>query len=197
MAVAAEHAGHAGAMHDDLAPRTRLQANRFGLWLFIASESFLFAALIASRYYLLGFETSEDLNQPLGLAITMILLVSSLTAYMAEESIATNDQRRFLRFTWLTVLLAVVFVGGVAYEWSEAFAHFPPGTLFGTLFFAITGLHAFHVITGAIALAAVGWVGRDARWCDEDHWPVEGVVKYWHFVDVVWVFIFPTLYLLQ
>ena len=62
---------------------------------------------------------------------------------------------------------------------------------------ATTGLHAFHVITGALALAAVGWVGRDGRWNDEDHWPVEGVVKYWHFVDVVWVSIFPTLYLLQ
>jgi cytochrome c oxidase subunit 3 len=195
MAIAADHAH--GAMHDDLAPRVRLQTNRFGLWLFIASESFLFAAVIAARFYLLGFETAEELNQVLGLGITMILLVSSLTAYLAEESIATNDQRKFLRFTWLTVLLAAVFVGGVAYEWSEAFSHFPPGSLYGTLFFTTTGLHAFHVITGALALATVGWVGRDGRWSDEDHWPVEGVVKYWHFVDVVWVFIFPTLYLLQ
>jgi cytochrome c oxidase subunit 3 len=193
MATVVHDTGH----HDDLSATARLDANRFGLWLFIASESFLFAALLSARFYILGTERAEELNQPLGLAITTILLISSLTAYLAEASIAAGEQRAFQRWIWLTVALGVVFTGGVALEWAEAFEHFPPGTPYGTVFFTITGFHAFHVITGAIALAAAGWVGRDGRWGREDHWPVEGVVKYWHFVDVVWVFVFPTLYLVQ
>ena len=193
MAVAVERVAH----HDDLAPRARLSTNRFGLWLFMASETFLFAAAIAARYYLLGFEKPEELNQPLGLAITSILLLSSLTAYLAEASIATDDQRGFRRFTMATVLLGMVFLGGVAYEWSEAFDHFPPQSPFGTVFFTLTGLHAFHVLSGVLALTAVWHVGGDGRWNAEAHWPVEGAVKYWHFVDVVWVFVYPTLYLLK
>jgi cytochrome c oxidase subunit 3 len=185
------------AHHDDLSPADRLRTNRLGLWLFIASESFLFSAVIAARYYLLGFETPEELNQPLGLAITSILLISSLTAYMAETAIAGGDQRGMRRFLLITIALGLVFIGGVAYEWSEAFAHFPPGTLFGTVFFTLTGLHAFHVITGLLAMSSAWWVGRDGRWSAQSHWPIEGVVKYWHFVDVVWVFVFPTLYLLH
>lgn len=199
MAAVTEHAH--GGMHDDLSPARRLAANRFGLWLFIASESFLFGALIAARYYLLGFSTPEHIHtasaQLLGAAITLILLVSSLTAYMAETSVAEGNQRGFQRFLWLTVALGVVFTGGVVLEWKEAFEFFPPGSLYGTVFLTITGFHAFHVITGAMALAAAGWVGRDGHWGPGNHWPVEGVVKYWHFVDVVWVVVFPTLYLLK
>jgi cytochrome c oxidase subunit 3 len=167
--------------HDDLSPSQRLSTNRLGLWLFIASEAFLFSAVIAARYYLLGFHTDEAVNQLLGLAITSILLVSSFTAYLAESSIASDDQRRFLRFTLATVGLGIVFLLGVAFEWSEAFEHFPPDTLFGTVFFTLTGLHAFHVLSGVAALGAVWWVGRDGRWSSTSYWPVEGTVKYWHF----------------
>lgn len=199
MATVAHEQAH--GMHDDLSPARRLATNRLGLWLFIASETFLFAAIITARFYLLGFETPEEVHEPgaqlLGAAITLILLVSSLTAYMAETSIAEGNQKAFRRFIWLTVGLAVVFTGGVVLEWREAFEFFPPNTLYGTVFFTTTGFHAFHVITGAMALAVVGRVGRDGRWGPGNHWPVEGVVKYWHFVDVVWVFVFPTLYLLR
>lgn len=110
---------------------------------------------------------------------------------------AHGDQRRFRRNILFTLGLAVLFLVGVGIEWAEAFRHFPPSTSFGTLFFTLTGVHAFHVLTGIIALLLVFFLGRDGRFTTGNYWGVEGVVKYWHFVDVAWVFIYPTLYLVS
>ncbi len=79
----------------------------------------------------------------------------------------------------------------------EASTHFPPHTGFGTLFFTMTGIHAFHVLSGLIALAVIYGLGRSRRFTAGNYWGVEGTVKYWHFVDVAWVFIYPTLYLVN
>lgn len=175
----------------------RLPINRIGLWLFIFSECFLFAALLTSRYYLQALYRPDDLNQPLGLAITTVLLLSSLSAYRAEASAAHGDQRGFKLNIIATIVLGVLFLVGVGIEWSEAASHFPPRTGFGTLFFTITGIHTFHVITGLIALTIVYYLGRNGRFTEGNSWGVEGTVKYWHFVDVAWVFIYPTLYLVN
>lgn len=185
------------ALHVDHAegPAERLRTNRLGLWLFIASETFLFAALISARFYLLGTERPEELNQTLGLFISVVLLLSSLSAYSAETSAMHDDQRGFKRFTGLTILLGLVFMGGVVLEWREGLEFFPPSTLYGSVFFTLIGFHAFHVFSGVVALVALRWVGRDGRFGSQNFWPVEGVVKYWHFVDIAWVLIFPTLYL--
>ncbi len=187
----------APAVHVDHAesPAERLRTNRLGLWLFIASESFLFAALISARFYLLGTERPEELNQTLGLFISVVLLLSSLSAYSAETSAMHDDQRGFRRHTGTTILLGLVFMVGVVFEWREGLEFFPPSTLYGSVFFTLIGFHAFHVFSGVVALAALLWVGRDGRFGSQSFWPVEGVVKYWHFVDVAWVVIFPTLYL--
>ena len=92
--------------------------------------------------------------------------------------------------------LGLGFVAGVCYEWYLAFQHFPPSSAYGTVFFTITGIHAFHVITGIILLAVVAYLARKPERFGQSHsWGVEGGVKYWHFVDVAWVFIYPTLYL--
>ena len=174
---------------------SRLGMQRLGLWLFLLSESVLVGALLSSRYYLLGLHKAEGLNQALGLAITAVLLLSSLTAYRAETAAAHGEQRRFLGNLLATLALGGLFLVGVALEWREAFLHFPPGTAFGTIFFTTTGIHAFHVLTGLIALGVVARLGRDGRFTRGRAWGVEGTVKYWHFVDVAWVFIYPTLYL--
>jgi cytochrome c oxidase subunit 3 len=174
-----------------------LTLNRIGLWLFLLSETFLFSALLSSRYYLLKLDRAGDLNQALGLAITMVLILSSLSAYRAETAAMHGDQRRFARNMLFTLGLGAIFILGVGIEWFEAFKHFPPGSGFGTVFFATTGIHAFHVLTGLIALAFVLYLGRDGRFAKGNFWPVEGTVKYWHFVDVAWVFIYPTLYLVN
>ena len=175
----------------------RLTINRIGLWLFLFSETFLFAALISSRFFLRGLERPDSLNQLLGLGITMVLLWSSLSAYRAEMAAAHGDQTRFKRNIIITLALGIVFVVGVGIEWKEAFAHFPPSTGFGTIFFTMTGIHAFHVVSGLIALAVVYGLGRNGRFGKGNYWGVEGSVKYWHFVDVAWVFIYPVLYLVN
>jgi len=190
VSVAAEHAPPpAEARH-------RLARNRLGLWMFIISESFLFAAVISGRFYLLGSERPEELNQPLGLAISFVLLSSSFTAYRGETYVAFGD-RRWLRWIAATMGLGLVFLVGVVLEWQEGLRYFPPDTPYGSAFFSLIGLHAFHVLTGLVVLALVWRLGRRGRFGPADHWPVEAAVKYWHFVDVAWVFIFPTVYLVR
>lgn len=176
---------------------SRLRINRVGLWLFLLSESFLFTALLSSRYYLLRTARPDEVNQALGLAITIVLLLSSLTAYRAEASAIHKDLKGLLNNLTATILLGLLFLVGVAIEWREAFHFFPPHTTFGTVFFTTTGIHAFHVLTGIIALAFVRFLARDGRFTQGNYWGVEGTVKYWHFVDVAWVFIYPTLYLVS
>lgn len=104
----------------------RLAINRWGLWLFIASETFLFGALISSRYFLQRLDIPEAVNQPLGLLLTAVLLLSSLSAYQAESSAAHGDQRRYEWNLLATLGLGVLFLVGVGVEWNEDFEHFPP-----------------------------------------------------------------------
>ena len=176
---------------------TRAVINRMGLWLFILSETFLFGALLTSRYYLQGVSRPDEVDQLLGLGLTAILLLSSLTAYRAEASAAHGNQGGFSRNILATIALGLLFMVGVGYEWQQAFHHFPPSTGYGTILFTTTGIHAFHVLTGVIALGFVYFLGRRGRFTTGSSWGVEGTVKYWHFVDVAWVFIYPTLYLVN
>ncbi len=178
-------------------PTWRVRADRLGLWCFIASETFLFGAVIAARYILLGVSRPKELNQPLGLAISLVLILSSLTAYRAETFMAHDDRAGFMRNVTWTILLGLLFLVGVGVEWSEGLRYFPPSTPFGSAFFSLIGLHAFHVFTGVVALAVVRDMARRGRFGSHDHWGVEAVVKYWHFVDVAWVVIFPTVYLVS
>ena len=97
----------------------------------------------------------------------------------------------------LTILLGSLFLVGVGVEWWEELRFFPPQTLYGSAFFTLIGLHAFHIFTGVVALAIVRGLGKRGRFGSTGYWGVDGVIKYWHFVDVAWVFIFPTLYLVS
>ena len=92
------------------------------------------------------------------------------------------------------MLLGVLFLGLVAYEWSIGVTHFPPSTVFGAIFFILTGMHALHLISGIVILALVYLAARRGAFTPENHWGVEGSVLYWHFVDVVWLSVFITLY---
>jgi cytochrome c oxidase subunit 3 len=184
---------HYGGGHHEEDPQ-RPAMNQLGLWLFFVSETFLFGALLSARFYLAGVDRPH-VNQALGLAITSILLVSSLTAYMSEVSISRGDRRAFQRYLLATIVLGVIFAIGVAFEWRTAeFARSEP---YGTAFFTMTGLHASHVISGIVMLVMVYYLGARGHFSGEKHWGVEAVIKYWHFVDVVWVFFYPALYLVS
>lgn len=179
--------------HQDMSFQPR--ANRIGLWMFIFSECFLFAAFLSARWFTTGTERPDDLNQALALAVTIVLLLSSISAYLAETSIRFNHRRNFLIFTGGTILMGLLFLGGVAIELHEATLHYPPETAYGSSYFMLIGLHAFHVITGLIGLVIVFFLGLRGFFGATQYWGVEGVVKYWHFVDLAWVIIYPTLYL--
>ncbi|MGH2538230.1 MAG: cytochrome c oxidase subunit 3 [Candidatus Promineifilaceae bacterium] len=193
MSIAAK-VGHAHHEAEDAPPAERLRRNRMGLWLFLFSELFLFGPLLLSRFYLWGF-TRPDLDQTLGLITTGVLLVSSFFMARAEAAIAHNDRRTFLRGTLITAALGTIFlIGVVGIEWQGHLR--PTDGMYGAVFFGMTGLHALHVLSGVLLILVIWWNGRKGDYSAEQHWPVEATAIYWHFVDVVWVFFYPALYLI-
>ena len=173
-------------------------SNRLGLWLFLLSDAFVFAGLLVSRFNLLGF-TRPHLNQTLGLVVTAVLLISSFFMNRAETSMAHGDQKGFMTGILITIGLGIGFlVGVVGVEWRLAAAEgvTASGDAAGAIFYMMTGMHAFHVLTGVIFLLIVFNNGRKGLYTQEKHWAVEASTVYWHFVDVVWIFFYPALYLI-
>ena len=171
--------------------------NRLGLWLFLVSDSFVFGGLMVMRINLLGL-TRPDLNQLLGLAVTSILLISSFFMNRGETLMHNGDRRGFLLNTAITFVLGLGFLLGVVLlEWRLAIHEglTPDSGPAGAAFFMMTGMHAFHVFTGLILLAVIMANGRRGLY-DEKNYPVEAAAVYWHFVDVVWIFFYPALYLI-
>ena len=173
----------------------KLATNRLGLWLFILSDSFVFIGLLVARFYLLGGQRPE-LDQSLGLIVTTVLLISSFFMNRAETSIAHGDQRQFVISTLVTLLLGAGFLAGViGFEWRLA-PFGPADGMEGAMFYMMTGMHAFHVFTGVLFLLVVLRNGVRGKYSAERHWAVEACANYWHFVDVVWIFFYPALYLI-
>ncbi len=172
--------------------------NRLGLWLFLLSDSFVFGGLLVSRFNLLGLERPH-LNQTLGLIVTCVLLLSSFFMNRAETSIAHGDTKGFLNGTMITIALGLIFlVGVVGLEWRLAKLEdvIVNKDAMGGIFYMMTGMHAFHVLTGVIFLFLVWRNGRKGYFTQEQHWGVEAAAVYWHFVDLVWIFFYPALYLI-
>lgn len=176
--------------------RTKVTTNRLGLWLFIVSDLFLFGGLFIARFYLLGTAERPDVSQIVGLIVTSVLLVSSFFMNRGETAMAYGDQKKFSQSILVTLVLGVLFLIGVlGVEWRIA----PGGPADGaawSLFYAMTGFHALHVLSGVIFLAIIYRNGRKGLYTQERHWPVEAAAIYWHFVDVVWIFFYPALYLI-
>jgi cytochrome c oxidase subunit 3 len=173
----------------------KLRTNRLGLWLFMLSDSFVFGGLLVTRFNLLGM-TRPDLNQYLGLVVTGVLLVSSFFMNRAETQIGQGNQKGFLISTTITMLLGIGFLAGVVgVEWQNA--PFSVGdNAYSAVFFMMTGMHAFHVLTGVIFLGIILNNGRRGLYTSEKHWGVEAATVYWHFIDLVWILFYPALYLI-
>jgi cytochrome c oxidase subunit 3 len=174
--------------------QAKTRTNRLGLWLFFMSESFMFGGLLASRFYLWG-NTRPELDQWLGLAVTSVLLLSSFFMNRAESAIAHDDRATFLNCLLITAGLGVAFlVGVVFFEWQ---GHIKPWDgVYGAVLFGMTGVHALHVLSGIVLILMIWNLGRKGHFSAERHWGVEATAVYWHYVDVIWVFFYPALYLM-
>ena len=182
---------------DDEAYDYKAGTNRLGLWLFLISDTFVFAGLMVVRVNLLGL-TRPALNQTLGLVVTAVLLVSSFFMNRGETLLHNGNRKGFLNHTAVTFLMGLGFLLGVVLvEWRLAIEEglTPSSGPAGAAFFMMTGMHAFHVFTGLILLAIV-WINGRRGLYDVKNYPVEAAAVYWHFVDVVWIFFYPALYLI-
>ncbi len=172
----------------------KLATNRIGLWFFLLSDGFIFGGLFVSRLNLLGL-TRPDVDQFLGLTITSVLLLSSFFANRAEVSMEHGNRPRVLSSLLVAIVLGLAFIAAVlGIEWRVA-PFGPADGAQGAIFYSMTGFHAFHVLTGVIFLSIVRRNVAHNIYTPERHWGVEASVVYWHFVDFVWVFFYPALYL--
>ena len=186
-------------------PDTGLYNAKLGIWLFLASEVMLFGALFSS-YVLLrtGAESwphgSEFLNVWLAFLNTVILIGSSVTMVMAWASLKLGDFKKYRLYMGLTILAGLGFMVVKAFEYGTKFEHhlFPSSNMFLAIYFTLTGLHGLHVLGGMIVNGYFWGPGAKLWKRDPERFAnrIEVAGLYWHFVDLVWIFLFPTLYLL-
>ncbi|MCB9799141.1 MAG: heme-copper oxidase subunit III [Candidatus Omnitrophica bacterium] len=186
-------------------PVTGVTNGKLGIWLFIASEIMLFGGLF-SAYILLRTGSpswphgSSVLNVPLATLNTMLLITSSVTMVMAWASLALKNVGKFKFYLGLTILLACGFLIVKSFEYGTKFEHhhFPSTSTFYAVYFTLTGLHVLHVIGGIIVNAYYLFPGSKMWETNPEQFlcRIENAGLYWHFVDLVWIFLFPTLYLI-
>ena len=194
-----------------------LETQTMGMWVFLLSEIMFFGAVFAAyivyRYAYPGVfeEASHHLNVVIGSANTAVLLTSSFCMALAVSAASRGNRRSLVLFLGLTIVLGLAFLGLKYVEYAQEFAEnlFPggnfiyPGTdparakIFFSLYFTLTGLHAVHMILGILALSALAFFGWRGKFTTGRYAPVEMIGLYWHFVDIVWIFIFPLLYLIN
>jgi cytochrome c oxidase subunit 3 len=190
-------------------------AARLAMWVFLATEILLFTALFAAyavyRFlYPDGFaQSSRAIETWIGFVNTLVLVTSSFTVATGYHHATRGDGKKTALFFGLSVLLAVVFLGFKAVEYTHHFQEgqlpgrfytfagvkAPGAPLFFALYFLITGLHAFHVLVGMTVLIVIGAMAWRGRFSAAYHVPVENAALYWHLVDLIWIFVFPLIYL--
>jgi cytochrome c oxidase subunit 3 len=195
-------------------------ASTLGMWIFLITEIMFFGGMfLAYTVYRGAFPlvfavASSSLNVILGAANTVVLLCSSFTMVMAVRAAQLGQQRAIVVFLILTLLLGGVFLGVKAYEWKDKIEehHIPGATfhlegvapdqqghaqLFFSLYFAMTGLHALHMVIGVGILTFLILETRKGKYTADYMTPVDVAGLYWHFVDIIWIFLFPLLYLID
>ena len=191
----------------EIRPDTGLYNGKVGVWLFLASEVMLFGALFSTYVFLRvgaedwgAMQTQAGLNLPIGTVNTFVLITSSITMVMSWASLIRKDFNKFRLYLGLTLALALLFLVFKSVEYYQKYSHesFPSGNNFLAIYFTMTGLHALHVIGGIVVIAyligpgAKMWHSEPQRFTNR----IEVTGLYWHFVDLVWIFLFPTLYLM-
>lgn len=183
-----------------------IPSKKLVMWLFIISDACTFGAMLFAYGYLRNaspdwphhFETSSIVNVAI---MTFVLVSSSLTMLIGTRAAKAGDKARAIRFTFITVTLGLIFAALHLREWASMigagvrlFANPWGAPLFGASFFGVTGLHLAHVLSGAVALTVVALGYKRGRYNADD---IEIWSLYWHFVDLVWMFVVPMVYLLN
>jgi cytochrome c oxidase subunit 3 len=195
----------------------QLETSRLGMWAFLVTEVLFFGGLFTAytvyrMLYPQAFtEASHHLDYIIGAFNTAVLISSSMTMALAVHAAQIGNRRRLVVFLALTILLGSVFLGVKVVEYHEKFVHhLVPGPhfhfegphgreaqLFFSLYFAMTGMHAVHMIIGIAMLGTLLVMSARGRFTPEYNTPVELAGLYWHFVDIVWIYLFPLLYLIR
>jgi cytochrome c oxidase subunit 3 len=196
-------------------------ASTLGMWIFLITEIMFFGGMFLcytvyrSAYPQVFAEASRSLNVYIGAANTVVLLCSSLTMVLAVRAAQLGRRKAIVTYLVMTLALGLVFLGVKAVEWQEKFTHHHiPGQanfhleglapelqgqaqLFFSLYFAMTGLHALHMVIGAGIMIALAYWAYKGRYTADYVTPVDVGGLYWHFVDLVWIYLFPLLYLID
>ena len=192
--------------NEDLRPDTGLYNAKLGIWLFLASEVMLFGGLF-SAYIMLRLSDpnwasygQDALNVPLATLNTTVLITSSITMVMSWVSLKLNDLKKYKLYMGLTLLCSFGFLIIKYIEYSSKFSHglFPSTNNFLAVYFVLTGLHMLHVIGGIVVNGYFFGPGLKMWNTEPERFTnrIEVAGLYWHFVDLVWIFLFPALYLL-
>ncbi len=186
-------------------PITGVTNSKLGIWCFLASEVMLFGGLFSAYIMLrVGADTWphgwELLNVPLATMNTLFLITSSVTMVMSWASLALKDIKKYRMYMAATILLGICFLIVKGFEYHHKFEdhHFPSTNNFYAIYFTLTGLHGLHVLGGILINTYFLFPGSALWKKDPDQFMgrVEAAGLYWHFVDLVWIFLFPVLYLL-
>lgn len=190
------------------------EASKLGMWLFIFTELLLFGGLflVYSIYraaYPAEFHAgSLELSVTIGAINTIALLFSSMTIAMALTAMQKNNKKLALRLIAVTLLMAAIFLVNKYVEWGTKFEHgLYPGSslmpmldrgylLYFSLYFFMTGLHAFHIIVGMILLIVCYFKVNSGAVHNQKYVLLENGALYWHLVDLIWIFLFPMMYLI-
>ena len=196
-----EHAAGAHGANDHVESFERA---RFGMWLFLASEIMFFAGFIGAYVVLrmanpqLAVAGQSVLSWQLAAVNTAVLIVSSLTMVLAVHYISKGNRGRCEDMVMLTAVLGTVFLVIKGFEYAAKLGHTPPITpntsTFWSSYYLMTGFHGLHVLGGIVALVFLLFYIKN--YGPERYAKVENVALYWHFVDLVWIFLFPIVYLL-
>ena len=175
-----------------------------GMLLFIASEVMFFGGLFATYFNARASasgawgppEGAHELDLPLAAVLTAILVASSFTMQFGVWAIRRGDTGKLRMWTAITLGLGILFLAGQLYDYSQLGFGIADG-VFGTVFYTLTGFHGAHVFGGAVGLTIVLARAMRGQFSARNHVAVEAVSMYWHFVDVVWIGVFSTIYLLR
>ena len=207
---------HADHQHQFDSAAQQYDASTLGMWVFLVTEIMFFGGVftmyVAYRAAYPGAfgHASNHLNLTLGAINTAVLIASSLTMALAVHSSQMGKRSALVTYLLLTMLLGSVFLGIKGVEYAHKFEEgLVPGPgftysgpdanqaqLFFSLYFAMTGLHALHMVIGLVLMAVLVLQARKGRYTKLYHTPIEISGLYWHFVDIVWIFLFPLLYLI-